>query len=1190
MSKNLLTRLALAAGALSLCAALIATSGVHARPDPRRLLGMDHLAGISGAGVSAIELVNLDQQPMAAALTFHRQGGGTVARLETSAVRALGSVSYYLPTEASLADGAYAVVAEADRPYGLITRDSWPASGAAVVHGASRPGLKVDVPVWRSAGGLTSLVSIQNTDPVRIVAVAARIQPPGSPTALVDHSFNIQPGESITLDLFEDPAFASLPLATTALLRLSASSPIAVQTLVDVESSPQAVFGLALTPVELARTTWYVPRVRADDPSDGVDGTERHASQVLVVNSGETDVAVTLSYHGSSGACAGQTIVHGAGAVQVPAGGMQVFRQYAPLADGSVGESHLPVPCSAAAALQASGPVTAYVVDLSHSVLTDQPSAAAAYTAAAADQGVGDRLLVPLWRNHQTAALLSSDLTLMNPGGAPARVIVALFDEDFHFLPCDETCEFWLDPGEATLLRPEDMGRFLGQSAVALIESSQPLVALIEDVSRNRRIDATADLALAIDAPAFGAGEAAALPLVLRGQSETEPSRTPPAATPRPGTTAVPKRWTVFGIGLVDVAGGSDPACPGCNGRLDPDDEAFAARQPLPTYELRLLASDGHEVARTSTAPLASLQRGQMDVPPLAAGDFYRLEIVATPAGWHVCEGVSDSGLLRPEDFQLGAVRVDFFFHRQTCPPIQATATPSSGGPAPTLSAPAPKLQGSTGFMARHSAPAPADLDFQFTDAQSRQTDIEQLGIQANRTTSVYLGSGIVPDGSYSALVSSPSPIGVSSATVWGDAWAAFDAAIPGTDVVVPLAAKGLLGLNTLLAIQNLDGAAPAEVTLTVLRPDGGQVASADYAVPAGATRGVDLGRDPALAAIGLDFVGTLRVRAATRVAVQAILDFEHSRLAIAGFNGEPAVAAATELFVPRVLGQVFADPRQPAAGSGLTRLAIANPGAAETTVAVRYLGSAGACQGQAFSGQPRRVAAGGMAWFDVQADGLPASCAASAIITASDGVGLLAVGLDTVQAGDVLRTAAAYNAFGATQAGRRIGLPALRRLLVGVSSEVTVQNLGDAPVTFELTVVDKDGRPLACGAACRATLAVGASRTIVGEEIQGMQSGQYGSGLVEAGGPVAVQVAEVSRTLRVDQSSYAGQAEAAAGVGALEPLAFPLALAKGGLRLPGPPLTPYEPPRSDPPDGSILSGMAQLTTLYLPCLTLQRR
>lgn len=1190
MSNNLLTRLAFAAGAFGLCTALIATGGVHARPDPHRPLGMGHLAGISGAGVSAIELVNLDQKPMAAALTFHRQGGGAVTRLEASAVRALGSVSYYLPTESSLANGAYAVAADADRPYGLITRGSWPATGAAVVHGASRPGLQVDVPVWRSAGGLTSLVSIQNMDPVRIVAVAARIQPPGSPTALVDSSFNIQPGESITLDLLEDPAFASLPLATIALLRLSAPSPIAVQTLVDVESSPQGVFGLALTPADRAQTSWYAPRVRADDPADAGDGIERHDSQVLVVNSGETDVAVTLSYHGSSGACAGQTIVHGAGAVQVPAGGMQVFRQYAPLADGTVGESHLPVPCSAAAALQASGPVTAYVVDLSHSALTDQPSAAAAYTAAAADQGVGDQLLVPLWRNHQTSALLTSDLTLMNPGSAPARVIVALFDEDFHFLPCDETCEFWLGPGAATLLRPEDMGRFLGQSAVALIESNQRLVALIEDVSRNHLVDATADLALAIDAPAFGAGEAAALPRVLRGQSETVPSRTPSDATPSPRTPTAPKQWSVFGIGFVDVAGGTDPACPGCNGRLDPEDEAFAAGQPLPTYELRLLASDGREVARTTTEPLASLQRGQMDAPPLAAGDYYRLEIVATPASWHVCEGVSDSGLLRPEDFQLGAVRVDFFFHRQTCPPIQATATPSSGGPAPTLSAPAPKLQGSTGFMARHSGPAPADIDFLFADGEGKRTDIEHFGIQADRTTSVYLGSGIVPDGSYSALVSSVSPIGVSSATVWGDAWAAFDAAVPGTDLVVPLAAKGPLGLNTWLAIQNLDAAAPAQVALTALRPDGGTVAQASYLVPAGATRGIDLGRDPALTAIGLDFVGSLRIRAATRLAIQAVLDFENSRLAIAGLNGEPVVAAAPTLFIPRVLGQVFADPRQPAAGSALTRLAIANPGGAGATVTVRYLGSAGACEGQAFTGQVRLVPAGGLAWFDVRSDGLPAGCAASAIIGAGDGAGLLAASLDTVQAGDVLRTAAAYNAFGAAQAGRRIGLPAVRRLLVDVSSELTVQNLGDAPVTFDLTVVDKDGRPVACGSACRATLAVGASRTIVGEEIEGMNAGQYGSGLVEASGPVAVQVAEVSRTLRVDQSGYAGQAEAAPGAGALEPLAFPLALAKAGLRLPGPPLTPYEPPRFEPPDGSILSGLARLPTLFLPHLASRQR
>lgn len=103
---------------------------------------------------------------------------------------------------------------------------------------------------------------------------------------------------------------------------------------------------------------------------------------------------------------------------------------------------------------------------------------------------------------------------------------------------------------------------------------------------------------------------------------------------------------TVFAIGFVDVAGGTDPNCPGCDGEFGADDEAFAVDNPLPELEFVIKDQGGAEIASGTTEALANLQRAQMEVPELLDDEEYTLELVAVPDGWQLCPNESTLSLI----------------------------------------------------------------------------------------------------------------------------------------------------------------------------------------------------------------------------------------------------------------------------------------------------------------------------------------------------------------------------------------------------------------------------------------------------------------------------------------------------------------------------------------------------------------
>jgi len=149
---------------------------------------------------------------------------------------------------------------------------------------------------------------------------------------------------------------------------------------------------------------------------------------------------------------------------------------------------------------------------------------------------------------------------------------------------------------------------------------------------------------------------------------------------PRPAhATPHQQTLTILALGFVDVFGGSDPNCPGCNGEYDPEDEQEAMNDPLPSMTFVVLDAGGAELDRQQSTPLAGLQRATFEVPELPE---YTLVLETDPAGWTLCSNESRRRQLTQDDFQLGSTREDFHFTKGCLQGETPTPEPTvPGGP-----------------------------------------------------------------------------------------------------------------------------------------------------------------------------------------------------------------------------------------------------------------------------------------------------------------------------------------------------------------------------------------------------------------------------------------------------------------------------------------------------------------------------
>lgn len=1167
-------------------AAAAALAAAHASPAAPPVAGASRLAGISGAGVSGIQITNLDPADAATAeARFYKQTGAAAVPVGPLAIAPLEAANVYLPTQTRLTNGAYAALVDSDRPVGSLARTDWPASGAAVMDDAAPAGTTVTAPlVARRFDGLSSLVTVQNLDTAAPATVGIAVRRLGEADPVVQTTVTVPAGTSRSLDLVRNPAFADLPDGFAGSLVATAATPIAVHVFGDFAASPRAVFdhhGAAT-----GAATLHVPRIRAGDASGapGETAVATHDTWIAVANVSAASVDVTVRYAGLGGGCAGLAATHGGRAFAIPAGASLLFSQGADGAGLATGASGLPAGCVGSARVEAAGAgapaIAAAVVDLARDPALPAPGvvAAGSYDAFRTDEAVG-RVMAPLFRHTHTGMRLSSEVTVLNPGSATATVRLRLFDRTGAAAPPCDGCEVVLPAGAAHTWRAEDTGFAANAYGSARVESDTPVVAVVADASRAGTFDTS--IYRGHGAPVGSAGDGrwtSSVPFLSRASES--PAAT---ATPSPGG-----RVSVFAIGFVDAFGGSDPACPGCDGVFDPEDETLASQQPLPRLTYVLLDDAGQEVARTTSEPLASLQRAVLDVPRLAPNETYTLVLQdPPPSDYALCTNETARRLLHPEDFVLGSVRRDFHFTTRACTPPSrepGPAVPTAGPPVA-----APKDAASSGVMVANLGEEAATLTLDlFAQTGGAAVSVAATNVPRLGSYSFYLPAlRGVAKGAHAGIASGDAAIGTLTLTSWSGSLAQtiHDDAAPATDIVVPWVVKGADGQNTIVAVQNHDAAASADVRITLTAWDGTAVASVDRTVGPGTSILLDIGRDPAFAAAPIGFMGTLRARAATRIAATALIDYEHSRLGIAGFNGEPAVSAATTLLVPLARHHAPVDPARPAAGWNETRIAIANPGAADVDVTARFTGVGGTCADEVhMTTEPAMIPADGVALFDLAAPGVPEGCAVAARFDATGGV--LGVAFDTVEAaaGSIVRTAAAYNIFRGSDAARTTPLPIVRRVhtTLNLSTDIAVMNPGTAPAAVEVEVFDaRLNTVIGCGAPCAATIAPGATHLFVTDAFTAWPLNRYGSATVNADRPVLVTAADVSRSLTADASMYrAGGTGAAAGPAErVRPL--PLLLNQAMARLPGGPLVAHQTAAS-PPDPSPLA-LVPLVRVYLP-------
>ena len=171
---------------------------------------------------------------------------------------------------------------------------------------------------------------------------------------------------------------------------------------------------------------------------------------------------------------------------------------------------------------------------------------------------------------------------------------------------------------------------------------------------------------------------------------------------------------TIIAAGFVDIAGGTDPNCPGCNGIYDPEDQARAQSDPLTPMEFVVTNGAGQELGRMMTSNFLGVQRAEFQVPE---EEEYFLDLVDDPTNWQLCPNEARNRRITRADFRLTQVTEVFHF-TQGCE-VGETPTPP---PSPTVpgSTPMPTVPGSTPVPATPRPPSDEDDAADAADAADR--------------------------------------------------------------------------------------------------------------------------------------------------------------------------------------------------------------------------------------------------------------------------------------------------------------------------------------------------------------------------------------------------------------------------------------------------------------------------------------
>jgi hypothetical protein len=258
--------------------------------------------GISGPGISGINIQNLDSSSASVVVQLYNQTGAgavTISGASGDTIPGSSAKNYYLPNFSTVPDGAYAMVVSSDKRVAALARTDWNNTGGAGIYVSVEPGTDITIPMaLANFAGQVSQFSIQNTNTNSTINDVKITLNGRGLTNPVKELLNqtIAAGTSKTYNLADTGVWGTLPdtaldLNTTGFvgsLRITSSTPLVVQSFIDITNSPRTVTAFSGIPTSNAAQSVFCPLVRANFYGD---------TGISIVNPNTYDINVDITFY-----------------------------------------------------------------------------------------------------------------------------------------------------------------------------------------------------------------------------------------------------------------------------------------------------------------------------------------------------------------------------------------------------------------------------------------------------------------------------------------------------------------------------------------------------------------------------------------------------------------------------------------------------------------------------------------------------------------------------------------------------------------------------------------------------------------------------------------------------------------------------------------------------------------------------
>jgi hypothetical protein len=307
-----------------------------------------------------------------------------------------------------------------------------------------------------------------------------------------------------------------------------------------------------------------------------------------------------------------------------------------------------------------------------------------------------------------------------------------------------------------------------------------------------------------------------------------------------------------------------------------------------------------------------------------------------------------------------------------------------------------------------------------------------------------------------------------------------------GATLYAPLAIKDLNGWDTIIHVQNVDGA-PAQVEIAYYSTTSARTWTDTATIPPLGSRAFSQFQHPQLPA---GFVGSAVIRATNGSQLVAVVNEVKTEGAAVSYV--PAAAGAPSSLAPFVLRNYQ---------GWSTGLQVQNTGSAPTTAIVTYT----RLNGSGTWTESAPIAPGAAAVFYQPANQqLPDNFMGVASVAASDGTPLLVLA-------NIMnpQSTAAMNYFANGSSGATLSLPYVSRASDGWSTGILVYNPNSGPTTARVTYYDPAGTQVARE---EDTIPAGGTRSFYQQRLAALPDGFAGSALVQSpnGQPLVAVASEV--------------------------------------------------------------------------------